>query len=66
MKEKKGRTALGLATLMATIIYFDGDIQIIAAIAGLLKPFVVKYFCKIVRRHIGKLGIAKILHVYKT
>jgi hypothetical protein len=35
-------------------------------IAGLLKPFVVKYFCKIIRRHTGKLEIAKILHVHKT
>ena len=30
----------------------------IVAIAKLLKPFVVKYFYKITRKHIGKLGIS--------
>jgi hypothetical protein len=47
-------------------IIHSGEIEIIPTIAGLLKPFVVKYFYKITRRHIGKLGIAKILHIYKT
>jgi hypothetical protein len=42
-------------------IIYSGDIYIIAAIAGLLKPFVVKNFCKTTRRHIDKPGIAKIL-----
>jgi hypothetical protein len=36
-------------------IIHSGDIQIITAIARLLKPFIVKYFCKITRRYIGKL-----------
>ena len=47
-------------------IIYTSDIVIIVAIFGLLKPFVVKYFCKIIRRHTGKLKIAKILHVHKT
>jgi hypothetical protein len=47
-------------------IIHNGDIEIIGAIAGLPKSFVVKYFYKITTRHIGKLGIAKIQHVYKT
>jgi hypothetical protein len=47
-------------------IIYSGDIYIIAAIAGLLKPFVVKIFCKITRRHIDKFGITKILQTYKT
>jgi hypothetical protein len=47
-------------------IIHSGNIYIIAAIAGLLKPFVVKNFCKITRRHIDKLGIAKIQQVHKT
>jgi hypothetical protein len=47
-------------------IIHSGDIQIIAMISRLLKPFVVKYFYKITRRYISKFGIAKILHIYKT
>jgi uncharacterized membrane protein len=47
-------------------IIYSGDIYIIAAIAGLLKPFVVKNFCKTTRRHIDKPGIAKILQIHKT
>jgi hypothetical protein len=47
-------------------IIHSGDTQIIAAIAGLLKPFVVKYFYKITRRHLGKLRVAKILYIHKT
>jgi hypothetical protein len=39
----------------------SGDIYIIAVIAGLLKLFVVNFFCKITSMHIDKLGIAKIL-----
>jgi hypothetical protein len=47
-------------------IIYSGNICIIAAIAGLLKPFVVKKFYKITRRHIDKPRIAKILHIHKT
>jgi hypothetical protein len=47
-------------------IIHSGNIYIIVTIAGLLKPFVVKNFCKITRRHIDKVGISKILQVHKT
>jgi hypothetical protein len=47
-------------------ITHNGNIQIIVAIAGLLKPSVLKYFSKIIKRHLDKLGVAKILHIHKT
>jgi hypothetical protein len=50
----------------STKIIHSGGIYIIIAMAGLLKPFDVKYFYKITRRDIDKLGIVKIQQVHKT